>query len=103
MRMTVVIVKIEPYSDQDKLKTIYPGEEVSFRFRITNTGKKADTMTLSVSKPLEYQGWQTRFEIDGVDEESIFIVPANPDVFVHLKNIVAKMRPSYVNQPSMGL
>ncbi len=70
-------VLIEPYSNAEKLKIIYPGEEVSFRFKVANTGKKTDAMTLTVTKPKQYNDWQTWFEIDMIEKNTVSISGLN--------------------------
>jgi len=54
-------------------KTIYPGQEISFRFTVENTGKKQDTMTLSMIVPINYQGWSARWEVDGRNNNTVTI------------------------------
>ena len=66
-------VKIEPFNNQEKIKTIFPGQECKFRLSVKNTGKRDDNMTLSVTKDPKYSEWDTWFEIDGVEKDMVRI------------------------------
>jgi hypothetical protein len=61
-------VLIELLKSSAKLQTVYPGKDASYQFRVSNLGKKEDTMELSVkvtySKdyPISYKDWDPRFE-----------------------------------------
>jgi hypothetical protein len=66
-------VLVNPYNNQEKLKTVSPGQEINFRFIVTNTGKRDDTMTMSVTKNSKYSNWLTWFEIDGVRKNTVAI------------------------------
>ncbi len=66
-------VLITPYNAQEKQKSLTPGEEISFRFTVENTGKRDDKMTLSVSVPSKYSKWTTRWLIDNVNKKDVIV------------------------------
>jgi hypothetical protein len=65
-------VIVKPYQNVN-IKDIMPGQEISFRFTVENTGKRDDTMTLSVTKNSKYSDWVAWFEINGVKKNNIQI------------------------------
>ncbi|WP_455391433.1 hypothetical protein [[Eubacterium] cellulosolvens] len=65
-------VIVKPYNNLNK-QEIMPGQEINFRLLVTNTGKREDTMTLSVTKDNKYSDWDSWFEINGVRKNSVKI------------------------------
>jgi hypothetical protein len=64
-------VIVKPYQNIDT-KEIMPGQEINYRLIVTNTGKREDTMTLSVAKKdTKYSDWNAWFEINGVQKSSV--------------------------------
>jgi hypothetical protein len=65
-------VTIELFKPSEAIKTSSPGQKISYQLKITNPGKKSDTMELSVrteySKdyPNKYRFWDPMFEGDDV-------------------------------------
>ena len=60
-------VTVHPQAGEKTTKIVSPGEEARYRLKVTNTGKKQDTMTLSVSVnyPKDYPSgytWRTNWE-----------------------------------------
>ena len=69
-------VRIEPFDNQERLKSIAPGTEVSFRLKVINIGKHADTMELSNTFNNKYKDWNSWFEVNG-DKENSITIPGN--------------------------
>jgi hypothetical protein len=65
-------VLIELFTNADRVQTVYPSNSTTYQYKITNLGKKTDTMELSVKAtysknyPTKYKDWSPVFEGDDV-------------------------------------
>ncbi len=61
-------VLLELVKPSERLQTVYPNKDASYQLKVSNLGKKPDTMELSVkvtyskNYPVAYKDWKPRFE-----------------------------------------
>ena len=69
-------VQLDLVSTADRSKTVYPDNSTTYQLKVTNTGKKPDTMVLSTEiiyaqgYPSNYKSWKVELEGSDVETES---------------------------------